>query len=183
MAHAAVEGLEGFTILQNDQWKNGTANFSEHGLISPETAMKMPLSSRILFSLSALGLAVGAHMADFFSNTHIFNDRWPPHAKFHTGQTLSMSILLGVMSVFFAWRKTADNKTTVYAAAGFAVLYWITQATAILYPNTAFYDPEFVTSNSFPLGLPGQAYFEIGFLAVIGLASWLALRKDARWVE
>jgi hypothetical protein len=143
--------------------------------------MKMPLSSRILFSLSALGLAVGAHMADFFSNTHIFNDHWPPHAKFHTGQTLSMSILLGVMSVFFARRKAADKKTTVYAAAGFAALYWITQATAILYPNTAFYDPEFVTANSFPLGLPGQAYFEIGFLAVIGLASWLALRKDARW--
>jgi hypothetical protein len=63
------------------------------------------------FFRSLLGLAVGAHMADFFSNTHIFNDRWPPHAKFHTGQTLSMSILLGVMSVFFAWRKTADNKT------------------------------------------------------------------------
>jgi hypothetical protein len=68
--------------------------------------MRMPFSSRALFLLSALGLALGAHMADYFSTTHIFNDRWPPHAKFHTGQTLSMSILLGVMSAFFAWRKT-----------------------------------------------------------------------------
>jgi hypothetical protein len=143
----------------------------------------MPLSSRVLFLLSALGLALGAHMADYFSTTHIFNDRWPPHAKFHTGQTLSMSIVLGVMTVFFAWRKTTDRKTTVYATAGFAALYWITQATAILYPGTAFYDPEFLATNSFPLGLPGQAYFEIAFLVVIGLASWLALRKRAHWVE
>jgi len=84
--------------------------------------MRMPLGSRVLFLLSALGLGLGAHMADYFSPTHIFNDRWPPHAKFHTGQTLSMSILLGVLSVFFAWRKTSDEKTTVYAAAGFASL-------------------------------------------------------------
>jgi hypothetical protein len=122
-------------------------------------------------------------MADYFNATHIFNDLWPPHAKYQTGQTLSMSILLGVRSMFFAWRKTSDKKATVYAAAGFAALYWVTQATAILYPGTAFYDPEFLTSNSFPLGLPGQAYFEIGFLAVIGLASWLALHEGARWVE
>jgi hypothetical protein len=124
--------------------------------------MRMPLGSRILFLLSALGLGIGAHMADYFSTSHIFNDRWPPHAKFHTGQT---------------------QKATVYAAAGFASLYWVTQATAILYPGTAFYDPEFLTSHSFPLGLPGQAYFQIAFLIVIGLASWLALRKKARWIE
>ena len=145
--------------------------------------MRMPLSSRILFLLSALGLALGAHAVDYFSTTHIFNDRWPPHAKFHTGQTLSMSILLAVLSTFLAWRKTSDRKTTVYAAAGFAGLYWVTQATAILYPGTAFYDPEFLTSNSFPLRLPAQAYFEIAFLVVIGLASWLALRKGACWVD
>ncbi len=145
--------------------------------------MRMPLSSRILFLLSAFGLVIGAHMADYFSTTHIFNDRWPPHAKFHTGQTLSMSIVLGVMSVFFAWRKASDRKTTVYAATAFAAVYWVTQATAILYPGTAFYDPEFLTLNSFPLGLPGQAYFDIGFLIVIGFAGWLALRKEASWVE
>ena len=145
--------------------------------------MRMPFGSRVLFLLAAVGLGLGAHMADYFNTTHIFNDRWPPHAKFHAAQTLSMSILLGVMSVFFAWRKTSDKKTTVYAAAGFASLYWVTQATAILYPGTAFYDPEFVTPRSFSHGLPGQAYFEIGFLIVIGLASWVALRKNARWVE
>ena len=132
--------------------------------------MRMPLVSRLLFTLSALGLAVGAHVADM-NPSHILNDRWPPHAKFHTGQTLSMSLLLALLTIFFAWRKTSDQREAVLATAGFAAAYWFTQATAISYPNTAFYDPEFLTAHSFTLGLPVQAYFEIGFLAVITLAS------------
>ena len=144
--------------------------------------MRMPLISRILFTLSAIGLTVGAHVADL-SPSHMFNDRWPPHAKFHTGQTLSMSLLLSLLTIFFAWRKTSDQREAVLATAGFAVAYWVTQATAILYPNTAFYDPEFITASSFPLGLPVQAYFDLGFLSLIALASWLAIRKAAHWSD
>ena len=81
----------------------------------------------------------------------------------------------------FFWRKTSDQREGVLATAAFAATYWITQATAIAYPNTAFFDPEFLTPYSFRLGLPTQAYFEIGFLSVITLASWLALRKSAHW--
>jgi len=144
--------------------------------------MRMPLLSRALFTVSAIGLIVGAHVADL-SPSHIFNDRWPPHAKFHTGQTLSMSILLSLLTIGFAWRRTLDRREAVLATAGFAATYWVTQATAILYPNTAFYDPEFITANSFPLGLPIQAYFDLGFLLLITLASWLAIRKSAHWSD
>ena len=70
--------------------------------------MQIPLISRLLFTLSAIGVTVGAHAADL-SPSHIFNDRWPPHAKFHTGQTLSMSLLLSLLTIFFAWRKTSDQ--------------------------------------------------------------------------
>ena len=60
--------------------------------------LRMPLISRVLFTVSAIGLSLGAHLADI-SPSHIFNQRWPPHAKFHTGQTLSMSLLLPVNGV------------------------------------------------------------------------------------
>src|SRR5437588_2364952 len=141
--------------------------------------MRMPLISHLLFTLSAIGLTVGAHVADV-SPSHLFNDRWPPHAKFHTGQTLSMSVLLSLLTIFFAWRKTSDRREAVFATAGFAAAYWVTQATAILYPNTAFYDPEFITADSFPFGLPFQAYFQLLFLSLIALASWLAIRRSAK---
>jgi hypothetical protein len=140
--------------------------------------MRLPLVSRLLFTLSAIGLTVGAHRADL-SPSHLFNDRWPPHAKFHTGQTLSMSVLLSLLTIFFAWRNTSDRREAVLATAGFAATYWVTQATAISYPNTDFYDPEFRPAHRSRLSLPGQVPFEIGFLSAIALASWLALRKSA----
>src|SRR5882762_24553 len=142
----------------------------------------MPLASRLLFTLSAIGVTVGAHVADL-SPSHMFNDRWPAHAKFHTGQTLSMSVVLAFLTIVFAWRKTSDRREAVYATAGFAAAYWVTQASAIAYPNTAFYDPEFTPADSFPLGLPLQAYFELLFLLLIALASWLAIRRSAKWLN
>jgi hypothetical protein len=92
----------------------------------------MPLDSRLLFTLSAIGVTVGAHVADL-SPSHMFNDRWPAHAKFHTGQTLSMSVVLALLTIFLAWRKTSDRRGAIYATAGFAAAYWVTQAVAIAY--------------------------------------------------
>jgi hypothetical protein len=90
-----------------------------------------------------------------------------------------MSASLSLLTIFFAWRKTSDRRETVLATAAFAATYWVTQATAISYPNTAFYDPEFLPAPGSRLRLPGQAYFEIGFLSSITLASWMALRRSA----
>jgi hypothetical protein len=50
---------------------------------------------------------------------------------------------------------------------------------AILYPGTAFFDPQFVTPHSFPLGIALQLYIEIVYLTVVALASWLAPRRRA----
>jgi len=103
------------------------------------------------------------------------------HAKFHTGQTLVMSVLLGVMTIVFAWRKTTDRVSCVIAATAFAALYWISQGLAILYPGTAAIDPEFVTPHSYHLGIENQFYIEVVFLALIAVATWIALRQSARW--
>jgi hypothetical protein len=143
--------------------------------------MFMPLASRILYSLIAAIIAIGSFAADY-NETHIFNPNWPPHAKFHGGQTLSMSVLLGLMTIVFAWRKAGDRTTAVFTTAAFAALYWISQAAAILYPGTTFFDPQFVTPDSYPLGIAIQVYIEAGCLSLIALASWLALRRGARWV-
>ncbi len=140
----------------------------------------MPMSSRLIFTALGIFIAVGSHLADF-NKTHSFNPRWTPHAKFHGGQTLMFSILLPALTIFFAWRRTTDRLTTVLAVSGFAAVYWVTQAGAILYPGTAAVDPEFVTSWSYVLGLPLQTYIEIFCLFLTGVAAWLALKKDAKW--
>jgi hypothetical protein len=142
----------------------------------------MPLSSRIIFTVLGISLPVGSHFADF-NATHIFNPLWTPHAKFHGGQTLMFSIVLGLLTIFFAWRKTTDRLNAVLAVSGFSAIYWLTQAGAILYPGTAAFDPEFVTPTSYLLGLAQQNYIQIVYLVLTGIAAWLALKTDAKWTE
>jgi hypothetical protein len=49
----------------------------------------MPSIGRILFGLVGVTTSVGGYIADW-NETHVYNPRWPPHAKFHNGQTMSM---------------------------------------------------------------------------------------------
>ncbi len=143
--------------------------------------MRMPVGARILFLIISIVLVGGAFAADY-SNSHIFNPLWSPHAKFHTGQTLTFSILLAALTIFFAFRKTSDKVGAVLAAAFFSAIYYLAQASAILYPGAAFCDPEFVSRpGQFILGIPAQVWVEVTSLTLTVIASWLALRKDAVW--
>jgi hypothetical protein len=49
----------------------------------------MPSIGQILVALVGVATSTGGYIADW-NETHIYNPRWPPHAKFHNGQTLSM---------------------------------------------------------------------------------------------
>jgi tetrahydromethanopterin S-methyltransferase subunit C len=144
--------------------------------------VRMPLVSRILFCFVSLYLVIGAHVADY-SRTHLLDPRWPPHAKFHDGQTLASSIFLAALTIIFAVRKTQDRNTTVIATTSFAALYWVTQAFAIVYPGTAFVDPEFDTARAYLLGLPAQVTIDIVALSLITLAACLAVRGSSVWAK
>jgi hypothetical protein len=142
--------------------------------------MRMPLISRILFCFVSIYLVVGAHIADY-SRTHLLDPRWPPHAKFHDGQTLMFSIFLAALTIFFATSKTHDRSITLIATTSLAALYWVTQALAIVYPGTAFVDPEFNTPSAYLLGLPAQVVVDVIALSLVSVASSLAARKSALW--
>jgi hypothetical protein len=139
--------------------------------------MRMPLSSRLIFTLIGVSLPIAAHRADM-NQTHIYNPRWPPHAKFHDGQTLSLSLLLGGLTTFLAWKSSRNVPMMVAGAASAASLYFISQSTAILYPGTAYFDPEFgsKTVNR----IPNAIKIDAAYLSAVVLASWLGLRGDRR---
>ena len=105
---------------------------------------------RILLTFSALGAAVGPYMADW-SNTHVFNPRWPPHAKFHNGQTMSMGLCLGLLTLYYTWRDSPGGATGTVNDSKFIAmvtgsLYWVTGLSAICYPGAKGVDPEFGTA-------------------------------------
>jgi len=136
--------------------------------------MHMALSSRLIFTVIGVSLPIAAHLADM-NHTHIYNPHWPPHAKFHNGQTLSMSVLLGGLTIFLAWWPSKNVPVMLAAAACAASLYFISQSTAILYPNTAYFDPEFTPQTV--RGVPLAAVIDLVYLSAVVIASWLGFRE------
>lgn len=135
--------------------------------------MKRLSVARALFTVNAIGFAIGGFIADW-NVSHVFNPRWPPHAKFHDGQTLSFGILLAAFTLLFAWRNSGDRRTNVLAAALLGgVIYWA-QAGAYLFPGIAWTDPEFLAPGQSLSDHGPQVYFELAGTIVVVLAAWLA---------
>jgi hypothetical protein len=113
---------------------------------------------------------VGPYRADW-NETHVYNPAWPPHAKFHNGQTMSLGLALGVTSLWQLWR-APSARAGLDAGAVLASLYWATQISALAYPGAKAVDP------------PGTARFpqaKIAFpaLAVTALGYVLERRRLA----
>lgn len=123
--------------------------------------------------LTTVGLftAIAPYLADW-NETHIYNPNWPPHAKFHNGQTLAMGSLLGLGTLFFVWRRSGAPSTNLLSAGIFAALYWVSQMAAFLYPDVSYTDPELVGSDG-PATVPPQLYMECVVLTVIALGVYL----------
>ncbi|KAJ5775608.1 uncharacterized protein N7511_000619 [Penicillium nucicola] len=107
----------------------------------------MPSTGVILMTVVGITTSVGAYLADW-NETHIYNPRWSPHAKFHNGQTMSMGLVLGLTTLYYLYRSapTPDIKShCIHTAAWTGSIYWITQLSAYLYPGALPMDPEFGT--------------------------------------
>src|SRR5687767_3743070 len=125
-----------------------------------------------LFTLVSIVLAVSAYAADW-NETHIYNPKWPAHAKFHDAQTMLLGTLLAGATLFFTWQRQGDSATNLIAATLAAASYWIALGLSILFPGTVFLDPEFDHPSRYVLGLPGNLFAAIAELVVVTLAAWL----------
>ena len=130
-------------------------------------------SGRWLFTLIAVAVGGGGFLADF-NASHIYNPLWPPHAKFHSGQTMAIGGLLALASLFFAWHRAGDRRTNVLAAGLLAgILFW-SQAAANLFPGVAWTDPNLLRPGQSLSQFPPQLYIDLTMTALVGLATWLS---------
>jgi hypothetical protein len=133
----------------------------------------LPRWPRIVVATVAVVTALGALLADVvvpdLAAQHIFNDAWPPHAKFHDAQYVVMSMLLGAIGLALVARAHRHARNRLLWAAALLSTPWLGMFGALLFPGTAAYDPEFADDSVFVLGLPGQV-----FLALVLLVALLA---------
>lgn len=130
-------------------------------------------AGRVCLTLDAIITCIGPFIADW-NHTHVFNPRWPPHAKFHNGQTMSTGALLGLATLYYTWRSDpAPHTDSIKTAAIFCSLYYIAAISAVFYPGSLAVDPEFGTGN--PQIPPFMVLATIPFLAC-----WLEARRVSR---
>lgn len=128
----------------------------------------MPGLGSILITLVGLTTSLGCYLADW-NETHIHNPRWPPHAKFHNGQTMSLGMTLGLTTLYYLYRAaptTEARRRDLNTAAWIGSLYWITQLSAFFYPGSLAMDPEFGQ------GAP-QVYISGAMLSSLVIGLWL----------
>lgn len=97
-------------------------------------------TGRALLTVTSLTTMCGCYLADW-NETHIHNPDWPPHAKFHNAQTMSFGAALGAVGLWALWGHRRGGEHGLRLATGAASLYWITQMSALLYPDTKLADP------------------------------------------
>lgn len=124
-------------------------------------------------SLTNLVYCIGAFYFDY-GITHVKNPRWPPHARFHNGQTMTLGVLLTSMSMYLLARPAVSKsqaKDNVILAALVGAMYCSAGLSAILYPGTDWSDPEYKD--------PGQKYL----FAALVLANFLAATAECARLE
>ena len=66
------------------------------------------LLARISLTISAFLFAVGPVVVDL-SSSHVFNEAWPPHARFHMVWLLAVLAVAGLATFAGAWLLKADQ--------------------------------------------------------------------------
>lgn len=106
---------------------------------------------------------------------HLWNPRWPPHAKFHNGQTMLMGIFGGSVSLFLLFGSHDLSLQNFLIASVTASNYFFAMALAPLFPGTGWTDPEFEAETGRPLGFAPQQLISYIICALALLAVGLAL--------
>jgi hypothetical protein len=134
------------------------------------------LLGRSLLTLANVITAVAPVTADW-NDSHIFNERWPGHARFHGVTTLAMTTALSSANIWSLWSGDADQARAGFFAAAVPVAYWAPFFLAPLVPGTTVDDPPHPVGRvaGMPVSLLGA-----GATTVTAAAGWFIDRRSAR---
>ena len=128
-------------------------------------------------ALYAFGGVVADAIVPATSRQHLWNPAWPPHAKFHNGQTMLLGVFGGSFSLCLLFAFGPLTHRMFYLAAAAAAMYWVSMSLAPLFPGTAWYDPEFKDTSPRPFGFSPQqilSYVLCGLLVIAVILAYLS---------
>jgi hypothetical protein len=92
------------------------------------------------------------------SETHIHNPNWPPHARYHNGQTMSLGLFTGLISIYilhvYSPASSDIRSANLTWIAILHTLYYGSSLSGILYPGAGWMDPEFGEESPQLYGFP-----------------------------
>ena len=125
-------------------------------------------------AITNFGCFVADALVRATAKQHFWNPLWPPHAKFHNGQTMLMGIFSGSIALVVLFGFRVLSLPMFLIAAVTAANYFVAMALAPLFPGTGWTDPEFEAETGRPFGLAPQqlvSYVLCSFaLLAVGIA-------------
>jgi hypothetical protein len=126
---------------------------------------------RLLLSLANVITMVAPLFADW-NDSHIFNERWPRHARFHGVVGLGTAVLLSGFGLVRLWTGTTDSARDVAVAV--PVAYWGSFFPAALIKGTGVDDVEH------PVALIGGVPANLFYAALttaLAIGGWMLDRR------
>jgi hypothetical protein len=131
---------------------------------------------RSLLTLANVITAAVPLAADW-NDSHIFNEQWPRHARFHGVTALAMSTTLSAVNVWSLWSDGGSQADARFFWTAIPVAYWTPFFLAPLVPGAAVDDPPHPVKRvaGIPVSLLGAAA-----TTATAAAGWLIDRRSAR---
>jgi hypothetical protein len=125
--------------------------------------------------LTAAGLAtiVGPLSADW-NTSHIFNERWPSHARFHGVVGLCTPLALTLYGLWHLWTSSGQRPLATATATAVPVAYWGSFFPAMLVKGTGLDDPQHPVGRV--AGMPANVFWATTTMAM-ALAGCLLDRR------
>jgi hypothetical protein len=134
-------------------------------------------TGRRLLRAVAVATAAGGYAADW-NRTHLFNPRWPPHARFHDAMTIALGTLLGGVSLVLLRTSAGDAEVARGAVA--PALFWTAMAASFAFPGAEGMESEFPGLVPRVRGVWVNERFAAGLMLTLSAVGWLLEVRDRR---